>query len=208
MKPADPGERFILLLYQRSLAGPRRLALLLAVLLLGLWIPARLGMLDWPAVEQARWLLAGGLVAAAFWLYAQFAPLTAYVQARPDHLRVQTPIYRLKISYRRVPETRPIEFGRMFPPASQGGRKNWMAPFFGMTALGVDLYDWPLPRPLLRLFLDRTFLAPDRPGLVLLVDDWLRLSRQVNDRIDRFRQQAREAGPGGGRRVSEILDHD
>jgi hypothetical protein len=133
-------------------------------------------------------------------------PSFAYVQPRPDHLRVQTPLYRLKVSYRRIQNVRPIEFGRMFPPASLSrGERRLLAPFFGTTAVGVDLHGLPLARLALRLFFSRFLFATDQPGLVLLVEDWMALSRQLNAIAERWRASGQARPRGFGSSASAIL---
>ncbi len=112
----------------------------------------------------------------------------AYVQPRQDHLRLQTPIYRLKVSYRRIHNTRPVNIARMFPPSKlKVAQQRLLEPFYGSTALGVDLHGYPIHPLLLRLFLNRFMLAADQPGLVLLVSDWMALSNQLSSLTDAWR---------------------
>ncbi len=182
------GDRFRLLIYDRALSPHRRPAFLLATLLLGLWYLASNRSVAWPQPPADGWLLAGGLVSLAYWLFALLGPRLAYVQPRQDHLRLQTPIYRLKVSYRRIHNTRPLDIVKVFPPGSLHGReRRLLEPFYGDTALGVDLRGWPLSPGLLRLFFSRFLLAPDQPGLLLVVDDWMALSNQLASRMDHWR---------------------
>jgi len=178
------GDRFPLLLYHFAVSRYRRPALLLALLLLGLWYPVSLDLLAWPKPPSDAWLLAGGLVSAAFWLFAIIGPRLAYAQPREDHLRLQTPIYRLKISYRRILNTRAVELAKLLPPSSLSrGKRRLLAPFYGRTAVGVDLDGYPLHPLLMRFFLHSLFFAPDRTGLVLIVADWMGLSNQLSDHL-------------------------
>jgi hypothetical protein len=184
MTDLRPGKRFPLLLYYYAVTRYRRPAMLLALLLLGLWYPVSLDMLPWPRPPADGWLLAGGFVCAAFWLFAWVGPRFAYVQPRENHLRLQTPIYRLKVSYRRILNTRAIELAKALPPSSLSkGAQRLLLPFYDRTAVGVDLDGYPLHPWLMRLFLHSLFFAPDRTGLVLIVDDWMRLSNQLSDRL-------------------------
>lgn len=198
--------RFRLLLYGRVIGRHRWPVTLLAVLLLVLWYPVSIGALNWPQPPADDWLLGGGLASTAYALFVWFGPRVAYAQPRKDHLRLETPIYRLKISYRRIDNTRPIDFARMFSPkAMSRPNRKLLEPFFGMTALGVDLRSYPLPTRLLRLFFNRFAFATDRPGLVLLVDDWMALSNQLTSMMEAWRA-AREARPiGSGSDAAAIL---
>ncbi len=187
-----PGDRFPLLLYYFAVSRYRRPSMLLALLLLGLWYPVNLDLLPWPRPPADAWLLAGGFVSLAFWLFALIGPRLAYVQPREDHLRLQTPIYRLKVSYRRVLNTRAVELAKLLPPSDlSSGKRRLLAPFYDRTAVGVDLEGYPLHPLLMRLFLHDLFFAPDRTGLVLIVADWMRLSNQLSDGLQAWRDSRR-----------------
>lgn len=178
------GRRYPLLLYQRTIRPFRRLSLVLAILLLALWLLVRASLVNWPQSSGAPWLLAGGLVSALLWLYTLLGPRLAYAQPRSDHLRLQTPIYRLKISYRRILSTRPINLAKTFAQRGlRGSRLRLLEPFIDQTALGVDLRAYPLRPFVLRLFFHPLFLAPDRMGFILIVDDWMKLGEQLSDNL-------------------------
>ena len=205
----DTGDRFPLLLYRRAATRHRRTALALAVMLLGLWLLVSRGLTTWPRPPADAWLLAGGFVSLAYWLFTLLGPGLAYVQPRQDHLRLQTPIYRLKISYRRLRATRPVDLARTYPPSSlPSADRSLLAPFFGRTALGIDLDELPLPRGLLRLFLSRFFFAPDQIGLLVIVDDWMALSQQLGVRVDSWRQARQERPRRQGPHAGHLLEKD
>jgi len=195
----DAGDRFPLLLYHQAIRAPRRAAALLAVLLLGLWYPVSMRWLAWPQPPADRWLLAGGLVSLAFALFAAFSPRLAYVQPMRDHLRLSTPIARVVVSYRRIEATRPVDVAKAFPRTLlRRSERRLLAPFARKTALGVDLYALPVRPLLIRLFFHRLMLSPDKTGFVLIVPDWIELSRQLSGRLDAWRtaQQSRPRQPG------------
>jgi hypothetical protein len=195
----ESGDRFPLLLYHQAIRAPRRAATLLAILLLGLWYPVSMQMVAWPQPPADRWLLAGGLVSTAFALFATFAPRFAFVQPMRDHLRLSTPIARLVVSYRRIESTRPVDMARVFPRAFlRGSERRLLTPFFGKTALGVDLYSLPVRPVMMRLFFHRLMLSPDKTGFIFIVPDWTELSRQLSSRLDAWRtsQQSHPRQPG------------
>ena len=209
MSTQDAGDRFRLLLYQRWLSRYRQPTITLAVLLLGLWYPVSKNYLYWPPPTAAPWLMAGGLVSLAFWLFTLLGSRLAYAQPCEDHLRLQTPIYRLNVSYRRIHNTRPINFAKMFPPPTVRRVNRWLLrPFFGATALGIDVQGWPLSPTVLRLFFNRFFFAVDQPSFVLLVEDWMALSNQLSSRIDAWRGTHRERPHGPGIDAADILRED
>ena len=206
MSKQHKSARYRLLLYQELVGRHARKALLLSFLLLGLWTLVDIGYAHWLERSSQRWLFAGGLIAFVYWLFARFGPGLAYAQAHHDHLRLQTPIFRLNISYRRIINTRPIVFGKLFPPEIMPRRdRRPMTPFFGVTALGIDLHGWPLPTWLLRLFLSRYMLANDQTGFILLIEDWMRFSTQLTSLLGEWRASRQQRPPSPGIGVSDLL---
>jgi hypothetical protein len=202
------GKKYPLRLYRHVVQLYRRHALLLALGLLGLWVLDLTPLVRWMPAGGERWLLAGGLVAAAYWLFITIGPLTAYAQPRADHLRLQTPIYRLKISYLRIRTVRPIDVSRMiYPTRASASHKKELRPFLDKTVLGIDLTEWPLPRWVLRLFLSRWMLANDQLGLVLYVDDWMGLSNQLTRVMQAWGENRRPQQPGRGV-AAEIIEEN
>jgi hypothetical protein len=153
-----------------------------------------------------RWLLAAALLSGVYWLFSLVAPVLAYVQPRRDRLRLQIPFYRLNISYRRIRNTRPVDIAKAFPLGSTPrGFQRPIRQFYGMTALGIDLSSWPLPRWLLALLLGRMMLAPDQPGLILIVRDWMDLSKQLETMMSEWSKDQRQRVWHPGANVGEIL---
>lgn len=208
-KRADIGGRFRLRLYERMMARYRTSALLLGILLLALWTMLHFEIVTWPSASNAPWVLAGGLVSAAYAFFAWVGPLTSYVQPRVNHLRIQTPIYRLNISYRRIHSVRPVDFTKTFQPNRQPRRdRKVLRAFSGNTAVGIDLHAWPFKRRVLQLFLSRYNLAPDRPGLIFLADDWIHLSNEISARIDDNRTDHIERPKSPGFSAADILNEN
>ncbi len=209
MAPRTDGDRFRLLVYREAIGRYRFPAFLLTVLLIGLWYVLPRLRPAWPPIETAPWMLVGGLASAALFLFSWLAPGLAYAQARRDHLRVQTPIYRMRISYRRIQNTRPVDVSRMFAPSSiRGSERDILSGLYGKTALGVDLRGWPNSRLVRRLFFHRLLFARDTDGLILIVDKWMTLSNQLSSLGEAWRaaQQARPRTTAAG--ASAILDDE
>ena len=206
MTASSIGERYPLLLYQHLVTRYRLPSLLLAVFLLGIAALLNENIVTMPQEDAFSWLLAGGTVSLAVWIMTRIAPVLAYAQPREDHLRIQTPIYRLKISYRRIHGTRPVEVGKVFFQGKLRRRETRaLQSFFGDTALMVDLIGWPLPPLAMRIFLHRYMLSPDQPGLVLLTKDWMALSKQLSSLIDLYQIKRRPKAHGGGTGASDLL---
>jgi hypothetical protein len=194
-----PSQRFPLLVYQRIVRRFRLSATLLAFLLLAFWYPVHAQWLAWPRPPADNWLLAGGATALAFGAMAWLGGRLAYAQAQRDHLRVQTPVFRMQVSYRRIVAIGPADIESLFPAESTPrGLRRMARAFYGQTALRVDLSAFPLPRWFLHLFLHRLFFAPDGSGLILMVAAWEGLSLQLSARIDSWRSA--QAARGNARR--------
>lgn len=105
----------------------------------------------------------------------------AYVQPHTDHLKLVTPFMRVNISYKRIRKTVTTEMRQLFPPKSMSG---WMqdifSPLSSKTALVIELTAYPVPRSILRLFLSRFFFKDKTPHIVILVEDWLRFSAELD----------------------------
>ena len=199
--------KFRLLLYERSAARYRSKSLIIAVSMIGLWFISYSTNYLPRLVPLNRWLLAGGLVAALYWLYVSLGPRFAYARPREDHLWLQTPLYRLKISYRRIRNTRPVQIGKLYPSGSLRGKdRRLLQPFHGATAVGVDLYAWPIHPLLLRAFFGRYILAPDQLGLLLLVEDWMTFSNQLSSAVGAWQDTHRNSRHQPGIGAMDILN--
>ena len=125
--------------------------------------------------------LVPALVYLVILAYTYLARRMAWVQCRPDHLRIQTPLYPLVISYGRIKGVRPNTFYKVYSPNKQkAARQRWLEPYWGKTALVVELSKYPYSKMWLRLWFSPYLLATDATGFVFLVEDWMALSRQLD----------------------------
>jgi hypothetical protein len=164
-------------------------AFLAGALFFALWYAINLGKLQPPSGPDAtRALLSGALFAWLIWLLTWFLPALAFVQPRPEGLYLRTPFYRLTIPYDLILSTRPVDLRKVFHlPTLRPTQRSLLAPLSGSPALAVDLERYPSHPLILRLFLSRYFLSPERPGLILAVRDWAQLSRHLTEAIDQWR---------------------
>lgn len=131
-------------------------------------------------LEQWRWLGMAGI--GGLNIFIGFLLLivrkSAYVRAFNDHLRLVTPFFRLNISYRRIRRTASANLGALFPPNSIS---KWQAeiiqPIANMTV--IELNAFPMPQSSLRLFLSPLFFKDKTPHFVILVDDWMAFSSEL-----------------------------
>lgn len=128
-------------------------------------------------------MLAVGVICLFFSFFLLITRKMAYVQLFDDHLRLATPFLRLNISYKRISRTTTAQIYNLFPPKSLSGwNRELIAPVSGNTALVVHLTSYPLPRASLRLFLSPFFFYDKTPHFILIVDDWMGFSTELDSR--------------------------
>jgi hypothetical protein len=105
----------------------------------------------------------------------------AYTQAHQDHLSIVTPFLNLKISYRRIRSIHPSLLQQVFPKENAKWAENsFLQPFYGKTAMVVEIRNYPMSPRLLRLFFPRYMFSPRSPGFLLLVPDWMKFSTEID----------------------------
>lgn len=129
-----------------------------------------------------RWQLFAGIgglalfIGVFFWIIRYFA----YVQPLPNSLKLVTPFLRLNISYKRFKKTTATEMRYLFTYKSMSGWvRDIFSPLANKTALVIDLNGYPISPVLLRLFLSRFFFKDKTPHLIILVQDWMRFSSEL-----------------------------
>lgn len=184
------GKRFPLLIYNRLGRRWTRLGLLLTLLAAALLLLLTLVL----HVEFSTWLrylvplpILAGLALLA---YGLLISRVCYVQCTARSLRIQASIYHLLISYRRIKAVRPVQLSRLFDPQKEkAARRLWPNKYWSMTALVVELSKFPVSERWLRLWLDRYLFWQEGTGLVLLVEDWMGLSQQLDSARSAYRAQ-------------------
>jgi hypothetical protein len=122
----------------------------------------------------------GGLV-LVFTLFLFIIRKAAYVRPFPNYLRLVTPFLRINISYRRFRGTTTSEMRALFPPTSLSSwRRGIIAPLSSMTAIVINLSEYPVSPFVLRWFLSPFFFKDKTPHIVILVKDWLRFSAELD----------------------------
>jgi hypothetical protein len=178
---AKAGHRYHLIIYSHMLNRWWPATFTLALALFGVaW-----GVSFTPE-GQARPLLVdataglGGL-ALVFTVFLLIIRKFAYVRPFPTFLRLVTPFLRINISYKRIRGTTTSEMRALFPPTSLSGwRREIIAPLSSMTAIVINLSEYPLPAVVLRWFLSPFFFKDKTPHFVILVKDWLRFSAELD----------------------------
>ncbi len=139
--------------------------------------------MDTTIIENGNnaWIAVSAFVALSFTLLAFVTRRMAYVQAYNTHLRIVTPFLHLNISYKRIRNTHPADFQQIFPAnRASCAQTRFLAPFYGMTAVIVEMHSFPISPKLLRLFLPSQMFSKNAEGLVLLVPEWMKLSTDID----------------------------
>ena len=174
---AKGGRRYPLVVYTHMINRWWPAIFTLGLALLGLsWAVRTWGFEDW------RWLgltSVGGLnIFIGILMLA--TRKSAYVQPFSDHLRLVTPFLRLNISNKRIRRASSANMGALFPPQSVSSwRADIIQPLAKMTALVIELNAYPMSQSTLRLFLSPLFFKDKTPHFVILVDEWMKLSSEL-----------------------------
>jgi hypothetical protein len=146
--------------------------------------------------ETAIILLAVSAVAFIFTVALIVARKMAFAQLFADHMLLATPFMRLKISYKRILNTTTSQVGILFPPKSMSGNdREIIGPISGNTAIVVHLTSYPMSRSSMRMFLSPLFFYDQTPHFVLIVDDWMKFSAEMESRRVSGKMPHRPAHP-------------
>lgn len=196
---AKAGRRYPLVVYRFMLDRWWPAVLALGLALFGLaWAVYQWGFESWRWFTLAS--VGGFILLASLFLLA--IRNIAYVQPRSDHLRLVTPFLRINISYKRIRRTSSATMSALFPPKSLSGwQREMMEPLMKMTALVIELNGYPITQSVLRFFLSRFFFKDKTPHFVILVQDWMRFSTE----LESMRAGGGEPAPQQRRRDQSIL---
>ncbi|MEA3350491.1 MAG: hypothetical protein U9Q82_07720 [Chloroflexota bacterium] len=193
MSSRKSGNRYALLMYRRTWDRLWKPTFLLGAVLGIVWWQAGTAKLTLVQNANNLWVLIGAVVSFGTGLFAFFLRKMSYVQPYRSHFRLTTPFLRLKIAYRRIRSIHPVDMTQLFPPSEQGwAQRRFLTPLYGKTGVAVELRGYPLPRLLLRLFLPHQFFLPQVTGFVLLVEDWMKLSIELDARIGAWQSRQKQ----------------
>ncbi len=201
----DAGKKHPLLAYRIRYRRHRGLYFVAALAVLALYAAIKLlpgeTWVNVPWVMNLDWLLL--LIGILVLLYAVFrivAGAIPYVQCSERNIKVQAPLYQVVFSYKRVQETRPNTLFHVFDKGglSRGERKIMLDDKHGgQTAVIVEMNSWPMGVRSLRFWLGNVVISSDNRALVLWVEDWMTLNREISDYKDRWRERKKQAREGG-----------
>jgi len=172
------GRRYPLVIYTRMMSRWWTIVAAIGIALQGVaWYGFGIGAELW------RWLANGsvGVFCILVGVMMYLLRKSAYVQPFGDHLRLATPFLRLNISYKRLRSSKPVNLGALFPPKSISGTlRDIVEPLATMTAIVIELNALPMSQTALRFFLSPLFFKDKTPHIVILVEDWMRFSAELD----------------------------
>jgi hypothetical protein len=153
-----------------------------------------------PWVHELDWLvLLAGIVVLGSAIFRWITGRVAYVQCSERNLKIQTPLYPVVISYKRIQETRPNTLFHVFGNAKLSRSEKGVVlgdKVGGQTALVVDMASWPMSLRWMKFWMSRLMFTPDNRSLVFWVEDWMTLNRELSDFKDRWRERQRHIREG------------
>lgn len=201
----ETGKKHPLLAYRIRYRRHRGLYFVVALAVLALYAAIRLlpaeTWVNVPWVYQLDWLLLLiGLGVLAYAIFRIIAGAIPYVQCSERNIKVQAPVYQIVFSYKRVQETRPNTLFHVFDKGglTRGERKIMLDDKYGgQTAVIVEMNSWPMGMRWMRFWMGNLVFSSDNRALVLWVEDWMALNREISDYKDRWRDRRKQARDGG-----------
>ncbi len=209
----DAGQKHPLLVYRIRYRRHRGLYFIAAIALFAFYValqvlpPETWAIVSW--IKNLDWvMLVLGVVVLLYAIFRWLAASIPYVQCTERNIKIQAPIYQVVFSYKRVREAHTNTLFHMFDnaPLSRSARNFVLSDKYGgHTAIVVEMNSWPMSLRWMRFWLGNLVFAPDGLALVLWVDDWMGLNRELTDFKDRWRDRKRQA-QGGAPRASTYQD--
>lgn len=175
------GKKRTLLMYRRTADRLFFATLIFGILLLVIWAsPMLVGVVFISETIEAV-IFISAVVVLTLSIFTFAARFKAYVQVKSSYFCIVTPLIHLNISYKRLHSAHPAHIQQLFPlKESNWAQRSFLQPFYGKTAIVVELSSYPLNPLLLRLFFTKEMFSPRNTGFILLVPDWLAFSTELD----------------------------
>jgi hypothetical protein len=200
-------KKYRLLLYEQMSKRMRGKLLFLAIVL---FVLAMADLLWRPFMGDAWFLLwLAWLLVVLWWGYYAFAVRRAGLIVYDNYLVLQGPLRAVKISYGRVHSITSTHMSQHYDLNKLKGRdKALAAPLYQYTCAFIEMRSYPKELKEKRKQFARLLFSPRRPGLLLVVDDWMKLSQDVDTRRVRWHDARRGKTKEDNRSLAaKILDY-
>ncbi len=196
-----------LLLYEFASRRVRSKLLLLWLLLLALALYDRLITEVLGDFWFVLWLIIPTLM--GLWVYYAYLVRRAALIVTPQYVLLQGPLTAVKISYGRIASITSTHMAQHFDPQSlKMGDHFRVDHLYEYTCGFIEFISIPPGLKKNRHHFSRFLFSPQRPGLLLVVDDWMKLSRDLEVARQKW-QEARGIGQKEDTRslAARILDY-
>lgn len=164
------------------------------LLLLGLALLA-VGLLDlfYQPIFGDFWFLVWIALAlvVGWWVYYAVRVRRAAVEVHPQFILLSLPAQQIKISYARISNVVSSQIAQHYEWNELSGREQaWVKSFFKLSCPFVQLLGYPeaLEEDNRKRAWPKTLFSQRQPGLLLAVDDWLALVRDIETARQRWRE--------------------
>jgi hypothetical protein len=177
--PSRKTKRYQLIIYERTVKRWLSATFWLGVFLLGFGTGAWFMLPSMP-VNQIYLLWGAGVFSILVTLILFFLRKRSYVELLKDRMDVVTPFLRVRILFKSIKRTYTSEMTVLFPNKKlHGQRREILAPFLNKSAIVVVLTKYPISAGILHTFLSPFFFIDKTPHFVLLVDNWMDFSTEL-----------------------------
>ena len=151
-----------------------------------------------PKLDQNHTFV-GSVITIAGMLIASYTLLAkrAHVSCHKNNFTIHTPLYPVTFSYRRINMIRSVEFRNIFPPENEKtARWRFYREIWGKTTIVITVSSYPMPLWWLKMWFHPYLLHPTESALILLVDDWMALSRSLETQRTNWRENRQKQRRG------------
>jgi hypothetical protein len=145
-----------------------------------------------PGSQTDILLMVGTLLSLGLMLWALLTRNFAAVMVYPDHVRLVTPLMRLKISYKRMRSVKPSDIRLVYQDVRLSwADKRFLKPYYGQTVITLAVRDFPIPEWVMKLFLPKYYFLPKERGYLLLIEDWMGFSTEFDSALSAYKEKFR-----------------
>ena len=129
------------------------------------------------------------------WLYYAILVRRASIQIHPKYLLLQGPIAYIRLSYGRMTTITSTQLGRHYPLEQLARRERPLAKsLYTHTCTFIELNSLPKAFKTRHYWFPRFLFGTTQPGLLLAVEDWMALNRDIELARQAWHERRRNKG--------------
>ncbi len=156
------------------------------------------------------WLWLVIILVVLLWFYYAILMRRASIKVQAKNWRIQGPLFGFNISYGRIYAITSAQISQHWPPDSlKGSEKSLLDPFYTHTCLFIELTSYPGFFRWKELWFPRYVFGTSRPGILCVVEEWMNLSRDLEQaRLARQERTGRHRRGESRSLAKKILEAD